>query len=141
MGSPADKGDLMSAYLDHELGAEEAAEFEEFLESSAEARAEMESLRLMLQVVGQLGEVEAPADFYEQVARKVRKRRIWESDGLALSLISLPVQVLSIVVILAIAVITMLAQLDRDQAPLERDPEASVESAGPEAGPTDLVEP
>jgi anti-sigma factor RsiW len=141
MGSPADKGDLMSAYLDRELGAQEAAEFEEFLESSAEAREEMESLRRMLQVVGELGPLEAPADFYEQVVRKVRRRRIWE-EGRGLSLVALPVQVLSIVVILAIAVIYMLAQLDRDRVRLERDPEPDAsEPASPEPAVPDRVEP
>lgn len=124
MGSPADKGDQMTAYLDRELAADEAAEFEAFLESSAEAREEMEQLRQMLQVVGQLGEVAAPPDFFEQVARKVRRRRILAPDGLLLSLISLPVQVLSIIVILAIAVTYMLVQLDRDHARIEKDPEA-----------------
>jgi anti-sigma factor RsiW len=124
MGSPADKGDLMTAYLDDELAADEAAEFEAFLESSAEARDEMAQLRQMLQVVGQLGEVAAPPDFCEQVARKVRRRRILAGDGLILSLVSLPVQVLSIIVILAIAVTYMLVQLDRDRARIEKDPDA-----------------
>lgn len=124
MGSSADKADLMSAYLDDELGAQETAEFEEFLESSAEAREEMEQLRMMLQVVGQLGEVSAPPDFAENVARKARRRKILSGDGLVWSLASLPFQVLSIIVILAIAVTYMLVQLERDEARLEKDPDA-----------------
>ena len=137
MGSPADKGDLMTAYLDRELADEEAAEFEAFLESSAEAREEMEELRAMLQVVGQLGDVSAPPDFCEQVTRKARRRRILPGDGLILSLVSLPVQVLSIIVILAIAVIYMLVQLDHDHARIEKDPEAGQLEPGSEAADAD----
>jgi anti-sigma factor RsiW len=125
MGSSADKADQMSAYLDRELSAEETAEFEEFLESSAEAREEMEDLRRMLQIVGQMGEVTAPPDFYEKVAKKVRKRRLLGGDGLVLSLVSLPFQVLSIIIILAIAVTYMLLQLERDEARMEKDPDAA----------------
>lgn len=136
MGSSADKADQMSAYLDHELSAEETAEFEEFLESSAEAREEMEDLRRMLQIVGQLGEISAPPDFYEKVAKKVRKRRLLGGDGLVLSLVSLPFQVLSIIIILAIAVTYMLLQLERDEARMEKDPDAAqVEPAEDLANP------
>ncbi len=135
MASSADKADLMSAYLDDELDAEETAQFEAFLESSAEAREEMEHLRRMLTVVSQLDDVQAPPDFLEQVARKVRRRRILGADGLVLSLISLPFQVLSIIVILAIAVTYMLVQLDQDRARMEKDPDAGqLEATEPETG-------
>jgi anti-sigma factor RsiW len=134
MGSPADKTDQMSAYLDEQLSPAEAAEFEAFLESSAEAREEMDDLRKMLAVVGRLAEVKAPPGFYERVTRTMRRRRLWGGEGIWAGLSSLPFQVLSIVLILAVAVTYMLLQLDRDRAHLEKDPDRPEVVDGAEEG-------
>jgi|LNFM01.2.fsa_nt_gb anti-sigma factor RsiW len=114
----------MTAYLDAELDATEAEQFEQFLDESPEARAELEDLRKVMKLVGSLGEVEAPADFAEKVSRKIRRRALLERDGGLLGLVTLPFQVICIVVILVIAALNMMAQLDAQPQAVERDPSA-----------------
>ena len=123
MSAHDNRAELMSAYLDAELPADEAEAFERHLEESPEARAELEDLRKMLQLVKALPEVDAPEDFYEKVSRKIRRRSILQPDGLALSLVSLPFQVLSILVILTAAALYMMAELDTKPEKLEADPD------------------
>jgi len=128
--SPTDADALMSAYLDKQLAPEEAAEVEKLLAESPEAREELDGLQSMLRLVKNLPEVIAPPDFYEKVAKKVRRRRgrlevLW--------MVALPFQVLSVVLILVVAVTYMLLHLDHDPSvKLERDPSAQ---RLPEAAP------
>ncbi len=119
--------ELMSAYLDQELDEGEAARFEAFLADSPEAQQEMSELQMMLAAVSQLGMVTAPEDFYEKLDRKLRRRKLLSADGLASSLVSTPFQVLSILVILAIAVSYMMLQLD-DAARIEKESTSEIES-------------
>lgn len=118
--SPTDADALMSAYLDKQLAPDEAAKVEKLLAESPEAREELDGLQSMLRLVKALPEVVAPPDFYEKVAKKVRRRRgrlevLW--------MLALPFQVLSVVLILVIAVTYMLLHLDNDPSvKLERDP-------------------
>lgn len=117
---PNDADALMSAYLDQQLAPEEAAKVEKLLAESPEAREELDGLQSMLKLVKNLPEVVAPPDFYEKVAKKVRRRRgrldvLWA--------LALPFQVLSVVLILVVAVTYMLLHLDTDPSvKLERDP-------------------
>lgn len=118
--SPTDADALMSAYLDQQLAPDEAARVEKLLAESPEAREELDGLQSMLRLVKNLPEVVAPPDFYEKIAKKVRRRRgrlevLW--------MLAVPFQVLSVVLILAVAVTYMLLHLDNDpSAKLERDP-------------------
>ena len=113
---------LMSAYLDEQLAPEEAARVEKLLAESPEAREELSGLQNMLKLVKGLPEVEAPPDFYEKVAKKLRRRR---GRGEVLWMLALPFQVLSVVMILVVAVTYMLIHLDHDPSvKLERDPNA-----------------
>lgn len=118
--SPTDADALLSAYLDKQLAPDEAAKVEKLLAESPEAREELDGLQSMLKLVKGLPEVVAPPDFYEKIAKKVRKRRgrlevLW--------MLALPVQVLSVVLILVVAVTYMLLHLDTDPSvKLERDP-------------------
>ena len=112
--------EMMSAYLDHELDEGEAAAFEAFLADSPEAQQEMSEMRMMLAAVSQLGTIAAPEDFYEKLDRKIRRRKLLSAEGLASSVVSVPFQVLSILVILAIAVSYMMLQLD-DAARIEKE--------------------
>lgn len=113
MASPRENSaELMSAYLDAELEPEQAEEFEAYLASSPEARAELEDLRKMLTLVGSLAKDAAPEDFYEKLSRRIR-RRAWRAEGSWLTSVAVPFQVLSIVVILVVAAIYMMAQLDQ----------------------------
>ena len=118
--SPTDADALMSAYLDKQLAPDEAAKVEKLLAESPEAREELDGLASMLKLVKALPEVVAPPDFYEKVAKKVRRRRgrlevLW--------MLALPFQVLSVVLILVIAVTYMLLHLDNDpNVKLEKDP-------------------
>lgn len=142
MSSPENSAERMSAYLDAELAAEDAEEFERHLAESPEAREEFEDLQKIIQLVQALPDVDAPEDFYEKVSRKIRRRAILQPDGLALSLISLPFQVLSILVILAAAALYMMAELDTKPAKIEADPDArgmAIDGADPHAPPSQVV--
>ena len=116
--------ELMTAYLDDALEGGEAESFERWLEDSPEAREEVESLRRILSVVRELPEVEAPPDFYDKVAKKLRRRR-FGPEGANAGLISLPFQVLSILVIMVIAATYLMLEIERDSAQIEKDPSAA----------------
>lgn len=117
----AEAEELMSAYLDEQLAPEEAARVEKMLAESPEAREELSGLQNLLKLVKGLPEVEAPPDFYEKVAKKIRRRRLLRGDNLWL--LALPFQVLSVVLILVVAVTYMLLHLDGDPSvQLEKDP-------------------
>jgi anti-sigma factor RsiW len=117
----AEAEELMSAYLDEQLAPEEAARVEKLLAESPEAREELTGLQSMLKLVKGLPEVEAPPDFYEKVAKKIRRKRLLGAEGLWL--LALPFQVLSVVLILVVAVTYMLLHLDADPSgQLEKDP-------------------
>jgi anti-sigma factor RsiW len=128
--SPNEADALMSAYLDEELAPEEAAKVEKLLAESPEARAELSGLQNMLKLVKSLPEVVAPPDFYEKVARKLRRRRILSMEFLGLLI--LPFQVLSVVLILMVAATYMLLHLDHDPSvKLEKDPTVTPPPAPP----------
>lgn len=128
--SPTEADALMSAYLDEQLAPEEAAKVEKLLAESPEARAELSGLQNMLKLVKGLPEVVAPPDFYEKVARKIRRRRIFSME--VLWMLILPFQVLSVVLILVVAATYMLLHLDNDPSvKLEKDPTVRVPPAEP----------
>ena len=127
--SPTDADALLSAYLDKQLAPDEAARVEQMLAESPEAREELDGLQSMLKLVKGLPEVVAPPDFYEKIAKKVRKRRgrlevLW--------MLALPFPVLSVVLILVVAVTYMLLHLDNDPSvKLERDPTVQPQKPAP----------
>lgn len=128
MSSPNDnQAERMTAYLDAELDASEAEAFERYLDDEPQARSELEDLRKVMQLVGKLGAVEAPPDFVEKVARKVRRRATFDRGGGLLGLVTLPFQVICIIVILTIAALNMMAQLESEPQSVERD--AAAEAA------------
>ena len=124
---------LMSAYLDEELDAEGKSKLEAMLASSPEAQRELSGLQSMLRLVKGLPEEQAPPDFYEKVAKKIRRRRWLRGDYLIA--LSLPFQIINVLVILAVAVVYMMLPLDGALAgrKLERDP--TVQKAKPPAPP------
>ncbi len=113
----------MTAYLDAELPDDELVAFEEHLAASPQAQEELEELRKVMQLVQALPDIDAPDDFYEKLSRKMRRRAILRPDGLTLSLVSLPFQVLSILAILVAAALYMMAELDTKPVKIEADPE------------------
>lgn len=115
--------ELMTAYLDDALEAGDAESFEKWLEDSPDARREVESLQKILSVVRELPDVEAPPDFYDKLSKKLRRRR-GGPEGLPLTLISLPFQVLSIIVIMVIAATYLMVEIEREDAKIEKDPSA-----------------
>lgn len=117
------KAELMTAYLDDQLEGKDAETFEKLLEESPEARREVEDLQKILSIVRDLPEVEAPPDFYENVAKKLRRRR--GGDGGVLSVLTLPFQVLSIFVIMVIAATYLMIEIDDENAKIEKDPSAA----------------
>jgi anti-sigma factor RsiW len=123
--------ELMSAYLDEELDAEGKRKLEAMLASSPEAQRELDGLQSLLRLVKNLPEEQAPPDFYEKVAKKIRRRK-W-LRGEYLIALSLPFQILNVLVILAVAVVYMMLHLDTDagKRKLERDP--TVQKAAREA--------
>lgn len=123
---------LMSAALDEALDANDAQAFEALMEADEAAQEEFSQLRDMLALVKDLPEVEAPPDFYEKVARKIRRRKLLSGEFWLL--VSLPFQVLSVVIVLVIAVMYMMIQLDRDPAvQLERERASVPSNSAPEA--------
>ena len=128
MATPKESSaELMSAYIDAELDAAEAEAFESFLAETPEAQKELDDLRKMVELVGALQRVQAPEDFYEKLSRKLRRRQAFERDSGLLGLLTLPFQVICIVVILTVAALYMMAELDRQPQSIERDP-ASVQA-------------
>ena len=117
------KAELMTAYLDDALEAGEAESFEKWLEDSPEAREEVESLQKILSIVRELPAVEAPPDFYENVSKKLRRRRV--GGEASVGLVSLPFQVLSIIVIMMIAATYLMLEIEREDAQIEKDPSAA----------------
>lgn len=125
----------ITAYLDAELPPDEAAAFEEQLANDPQARSELEQLRKVMSLVQGLPEVQAPPDFYDKVARRVRRRQLLTDTNWGL--VSLPFQVLSIIVILVVAALYMMAQLEQQPTGMEREaiPGARDAGAAPSAGP------
>lgn len=123
MATPKESSaELMSAYIDAELDAAEAEAFESFLAETPEAQKELDDLRKMVELVGALQRVQAPEDFYEKLSRKLRRRQAFERDSGLLGLLTLPFQVICIVVILTVAALYMMAELDQQPQSIERDP-------------------
>ena len=121
--------ELMTAYLDHEMDEEETEAFEAEFADSPEAQEELADLRQVLQLVQGLPEVEAPPDFFEKVAKKIRRRKLLEGDVPVF--ITLSFQVLSVMVVLVIAAVYTMIHLERDPAAkLEKDPKAAAAAEG-----------
>ena len=96
--------------------------FDSMLAESPELQSELEDLRKVMQLVSALPDVEAPPDFADKVTHRLRRRQMFAPDSALLGLISLPFQVLSIIVILTAAGLYMMAQLERQPAAkIERD--------------------
>jgi anti-sigma factor RsiW len=123
MAAADSKAELMTAYLDDALEGKDAESFEKLLEESPETRREFEDLQKVLSIVRDLPEVEAPPDFYENVAKKLRRRR-GEGEGV-MSVLTLPFQVISVFVIMVIAATYLMIEIDRDNAKIEKDPSAA----------------
>jgi hypothetical protein len=92
--------ELLSAHLDGAVSPEERATAEQWLERSAAARAEYESLAAVKAALGGMGEVEPPFGFYDRMLRQAsptpevtsavdaartgrRSRRGWVAGGVA----------------------------------------------------------
>jgi anti-sigma factor RsiW len=112
--------ELMTAYLDAELPQEDAAAFEQELANDPDAMSEVEQLRKVMSLVSGLPQVHAPPDFYEKVSRRIRRRELFAPEGMW-GLVSLPFQVLSILIILTVAAINMMAQLEQQPTKFERE--------------------
>ena len=119
--------DMASAYLDDELEPDDAKAFEELLESSPEVAEELADLQRVISLVGGLGQVQAPEDFYEKLNRRLRRRQIMQPQtGSKLTAIAVPLQILSMIVILVVAALYMMSELDKAPARIERDTVAPV---------------
>ena len=114
----------MTAYLDHEMDDAESEAFEAMLADSPETQEELDELRQVLQLVSSLPKLEAPADFFEKVAKKIRRRKLL--SGEIPVFVALSFQVISVIVVLVIAAVYTMIHLDRDPAAkLEKDPKAT----------------
>ncbi len=114
--------ELMTDYLDGALEGEEAESFAKLLAASPEAAREAEALERMLSLVRELPAVEAPPDFYEKVAKKIRRRRM-TGPGAA-GLVAIPLQVISILVIMVIAATYLMLEIEHEDTKIEKDPTA-----------------
>ncbi len=128
---------MVSAYLDDELEPDDAKAFEDLLESSPEVAEELADLQKVISLVGGLGEVQAPEDFYEKLNRRLRRRQIMQPQTTSwLSLIAVPLQLLSVVVILAVAALYMMSELDAAPASIEREVLIPVGTTDAPVGPS-----
>jgi len=120
---------MVSAYLDDELEPDDARAFQDLLESSPEVAEELADLQKVISLVGGLGEVQAPEDFYEKLNRRLRRRQIMEPQtGSKLTAIAVPLQILSMIVILTVAALYMMSELDKAPAKIEREQIAPIGS-------------
>ncbi len=136
MTAPRNTGtDMASAYIDDELEPDDARAFEDLIESSPEVAEELEDLRKVISLVGGLGQVAAPEDFYEKLNRRLRRRQIMQPQtGSRLAMIAVPFQVLSILVILTVAALYMMSELDSAPASIERELLVPMDSKAGKAG-------
>jgi anti-sigma factor RsiW len=134
-----ESAELMSAYLDAELDPAQVQEFERYLDESPEARSELEDLRQVMALVGSLRPVEAPQDFYEKLSRRLRRRQGLHRDLGLLALVTLPFQVICIIVILTIAALHMMAQLEETPQAVERDPASDSQRDSDTDAPSPVV--
>lgn len=122
--------EMISAYLDAELDEHESEAFESMLAESPDVRKELEDLQQIVSLVGGLAEPRAPEDFVEKLKRRLRRRQLLEPQtGSKLAMIAIPFQVLSIIVILVVAALYMMAELDKKPASMERDPTVGVDKS------------
>ncbi len=112
----------LSAYLEEELSPEARAKVDALLEQSPEARADLESIRSMMRVVASLDTPRAPDNFLDKLDRRIRRRRTAMSDRLANSMISLPLQLLCILVILVGATIKLMGVIEESSPALDPPP-------------------
>ena len=115
---------MMSAAIDNQLSKQESAQFAELLVKSPEINAEYNDFKRVIQLVSNLPTMEVSNDFYEKLTRKMRRKRtIVDSQP---SLLSLSLQVLSILVMLMVAAIYVSLQIERDpKVILEQAPKTS----------------
>ncbi|HEY8375534.1 MAG TPA: hypothetical protein VIK91_03555 [Nannocystis sp.] len=140
MATPeTDNEALLSAYLDEELDAEEKSRVDALLAERPEVAKELSGLQTVLRLVRNLPEEQAPPDFYEKVAKKIRRRNWLRGEWLVA--LSLPFQILSVLVILAVAVVYMMLHLDTEVArgKLERDPTVPGAQKNGRDGPAETV--
>ena len=117
------KEELMSAHLDGRLSSEEREVLDRYLESAPTARAELEELHKMLTLMGGLAHVEAPPDLCAKVVRRLRRRGLLQRAAPVFAFVSGSLQVISIVVVLVIAALSLLLQLDQERVgALEAEP-------------------
>ena len=113
---------MASAYLDDELEPADAQAFEDLLESSPEVAEQLADLQKVISLVGGLGDVQAPEDFYEKLNRRLRRRQIMQPQTTSwLSWVALPLQLLSVLVILTVAALYMMSELESAPASIERE--------------------
>lgn len=109
-----------SSAPDEAADEREAEAFEAYLEGAGEGPEDFADLRRVLAVMGEMEPIAAPDDFYDQVSRKLRRRRLLSGEAAAASLVSMPFQVVSVLAILIVAALYLLAEIDRDHRPFER---------------------
>ncbi|MEE9384014.1 MAG: hypothetical protein V3V08_11440 [Nannocystaceae bacterium] len=113
MSGTDERSARMSAYLDARLDPSDKEAFERDLQGSVEASKEVVDLQRMISVMGDLPAVEVPPDFYKGVLRKLRKPQ--HSRGAAVAgLVSLPFQLVSVVIIVLVGALYVLAELERE---------------------------
>lgn len=120
--SPNTVTDMASAYLDDELEPADAQAFEDLLESSPEVAEQLADLQKVISLVAGLSDVQAPEDFYEKLNRRLRRRQIMQPQASSwLNWVALPLQLLSVLVILTVAALYMMSELDSAPASIERE--------------------
>lgn len=117
--------ETLSAYLEQNLAPQERAKIEAELQSSPEAKQELEELQTMLSALASMPCELAPRGFSDRLVKSIRKRR-WLEDTRLQSQAAMIFQILSIIVVIGIATAYMFAQMDDDTRRIMR-----IESAPP----------
>jgi hypothetical protein len=69
---------LLSCYVDGTLDPESARKLESHLDGCKQCQADLDLLKKTLQIVGEIPQVQAPADFSTRLRRKARKAGLFE---------------------------------------------------------------
>ena len=127
--------ELLSAYVDGEVTAEEASEVEELLASSEDARRELAELQATVDLVRELPELEPPRSFALDAAPKKRWTLWWPSvrtTGLATSVAAM--------LLVALVAAEMLNVLEQARFGADESEYVSDESAFAAAAPEAVLE-
>lgn len=100
---------LFAPMVDHELAPDQEAQLKTHLEHCPECQQGFEKYSRAVTLVRSVGRERAPADFAQQVLKRVRKRRRWQGSMQVFESIGIPSQAgIAVLIAAAIAAVVVL---------------------------------